>query len=78
MGEKLLVIAAFGKRVPRENPADPWIDDTAGVSVVNSRYYRRLITDGSLVVVVHSVGTTTDITADNDLGKSAKKSGGKA
>ena len=47
----LKVKAAYGLRVPFENHAHRYIEQSA-VEVENSLYYRRLLADGDLILVV--------------------------
>lgn len=52
MAQKLLVKANPGEKCPREdNPRTYISDDAKGTEVIASSYYRRLVDDGSLVIV---------------------------
>lgn len=49
---KIKVISQKGTKCPKENKPRQYITDIVPVEVPNSIYYRRLISDGSLVLVV--------------------------
>jgi hypothetical protein len=51
MGQIISVIAKAGCICPRENPREPVITDIDVVPVIKSRYYTRLLADGSLHLV---------------------------
>lgn len=44
------VIAAKGTRCPMENSPRQYITDNEPVDVPDSAFYRRLVTDGSLII----------------------------
>lgn len=58
---KIVVKAQPGEKCPREdNPRSYITDDAKGTPVEDSTYYRRLIDDGSLVIVTAKPKTGGD------------------
>ncbi len=56
----MLVKAQPGEKCPREdNPRTYITDDPQGVTVPDSAYYRRLVDDGSLLIVTAATKTKT-------------------
>jgi hypothetical protein len=55
----MLVKSKQGIKCPRENKPREYIEDTAGVEVPDTSYYRRRIADGSLVEVKPVVPAVT-------------------
>jgi len=51
MEQMINVVAKKGCICPRENPREPVITDVDPVAVVKSRYYTRLLSDGSLCLM---------------------------
>lgn len=51
---RIKVIAKSGAKCPMENRPHQYIDAKTPVEVENTTYYRRLIMDGSLVLVQQS------------------------
>ncbi|PKN07497.1 MAG: hypothetical protein CVU73_12100 [Deltaproteobacteria bacterium HGW-Deltaproteobacteria-8] len=65
----MLVKAAPGLKVPREDKPRVYITDAKAVDVPESVYYRRCLAQGDLVPVVEAVGQSVE--------QSAKKAGAK-
>jgi hypothetical protein len=56
----MLVKTNPGEKCPREdNPRTYITDDPKGTEVVDSAYYRRLVADGSLLIVTAAAKTKT-------------------
>lgn len=51
---KLLVKSKPGTKCPKEGNPRQYIDDATAVAVPASAYYRRLIAEGSLVLVTET------------------------
>jgi hypothetical protein len=53
-GSNMKVTAAPGTQCPKEGKPREYITDSVPVEVPDSAYYRRLVSDGSLVPVVET------------------------
>ena len=51
------VIAKQGRSCPRQDPRDAHITDAQAVQVPDTEFYRRLVADGSLSIVVEKTET---------------------
>ncbi|WP_239349824.1 DUF2635 domain-containing protein [Snodgrassella communis] len=60
MKEKMLVQAADGLRVPKENRANSYITNNT-VKVPDSLYYRCSVTDGDLTMVTENLNNETGV-----------------
>lgn len=69
------VIAAKGTRCPKEENPRQYITDDVPVDVLETAYYKRLIADGSLVVVSSTEQTEQAEIAIVSESKQSKRGG---